>query len=144
MHDDEKLRRVAVWRDPDLNFEEFERASGELSLVTGMGLPGTVWERGHPCWLGDVLASDTFIREKALKAVGLRGGLAFPVRNGDERIGVIELFSREIRERDPELYALTEALGRQIGEFMEAVRARQAVRVSEARKGRCSPPRSMR
>ena len=45
MHDDEKLRRVAVWRDPDVNFEEFERASGELSLVTGMGLPGTVWER---------------------------------------------------------------------------------------------------
>ena len=61
--------------------------------------------------------------------------MAFPVRNGDERIGVIELFSREIRERDPELYALTEALGRQIGEFMEAVRAQQAVRVSEARKG---------
>ena len=135
MHDDEKLRRVAVWRERDLNFDEFERASGELSLVTGMGLPGTVWELGHPCWLGDVLASDTFIREKELKAVGLRGGLAFPVRNGDERIGVIELFSREIRERDPELYALTEALGRQIGEFMEAVRAQQAVRVSEARKG---------
>ena len=60
--------------------------------------------------------------------------MAFPVRNGDERIGVIELFSREIRERDPELYALTEALGRQIGEFLEALRAEQAVRVSEARK----------
>ena len=33
---------------------------------------------------------------------------------------MIELFSHEIRERDPELYALTEALGRQIGEFIEA------------------------
>jgi PAS domain S-box-containing protein len=135
MHDDEKLRRVAVWRERDLNFDEFERASGELPMASGIGLPGTVWELGHPCWLGDVLASDTFIREKELKAVGLRGGLAFPVRNGDERIGVIELFSREIRQRDPEIYALTEALGRQIGEFMEAVRAQQAVRVSEARKG---------
>ena len=103
-------------------------------MSSGMGLPGLVWEQGHPCWLGDVLASGAFIREKELKAVGLRGGLAFPVRNGDERIGVIELFSREIRERDPELYALTEALGRQVGEFMEAVRAQQAVRVSEARK----------
>ncbi len=134
MQDDEKLRRVALWRERDLNFEEFERVSGELPWASGVGLPGTVWERGHPCWLGDVLASGAFIREKELRAVGLRGGLAFPVRNEDERIGVIELFSREIRERDPELYALTEALGRQIGEFMEAVRAQQAVRVSEARK----------
>ena len=42
-----------------------------------------------------------------------------PGSRGDERIGVIELFSREMRERDPELYALTEALGRQVGEFIE-------------------------
>ena len=42
MHDDEKLRRVAVWRDPDLNFEEFERASGELSLAPGWGFRARV------------------------------------------------------------------------------------------------------
>jgi PAS domain S-box-containing protein len=132
--DDGRLRCVAQWRKEELDFGEFERVSRELVVASGEGLPGEVWEEGNPVWLGDVLAGRGFIRLKELNAAGLRGGMAFPVRNGDERIGVIELFSREIRERDPELYALTEALGRQIGEFIEVVRAQQAVRVSEARK----------
>ena len=56
---------------------------------------------------------------------------------------MIELFSHEVRERDPEIYALTEALGRQVGEFIEALDARQArphKRGPQAR--RCSTPRS--
>jgi PAS domain S-box-containing protein len=134
MDEENKLRVVAVWRERDLDFGAFERASREMAVASGTGLAGLVWERGHPLWVGDVRASGAFIREKAFTSVGLRGGMAFPIRNGDERIGVVELFSREIRERDPELYALTEALGRQIGEFMEGVRAQQAVRTSEARK----------
>jgi PAS domain S-box-containing protein len=132
--DDDMLHCVAAWREQGLDFAEFERVSRELPLSSGVGLPGLVWEQGRPVWLGDALASGVFIREKELTSVGLRGGMAFPIRNDDERIGVLELFSREIRERDPELYALTEALGRQIGEFVESVRAQQAVRVSEARK----------
>jgi PAS domain S-box-containing protein len=135
MDEDDKLRIVAVWREPDLDFGEFEHVSREMAMVSGTGLPGLVWEQGHPLWVGDVLASGSFIRKNQFIGVGLRGGMAFPIRNGDERIGVLELFSREIRERDPELYALADALGRQIGEFMDGVRAQQAVRVSEARKG---------
>jgi PAS domain S-box-containing protein len=60
--------------------------------------------------------------------------MAFPVTSGNDCIGVIELFSYEIRERDAEIYALTEALGRQVGEFIEVLRAEEAVRRSEARK----------
>ncbi len=134
MDGDDRLRIVAVWREHDLDFGDFERVSREMTMVSGTGLAGLVWERGHPLWVGDVRASGAFIREKEFIGVGLRGGMAFPIRNGDERIGVLELFSREIRERDPELYALADALGRQIGEFMDFVRAQQAVRVSEARK----------
>ena len=103
-------------------------------LARGEGLPGEVWELGRPVWLGDSLAKGTFMRTAEVDAADLHGGMTFPVSNGDEFVGVIELFSREIRERDPELYALTEALGSQIGEFLEALRAEQAVRLSEARK----------
>jgi PAS domain S-box-containing protein len=134
MGDDGKLHCVATWRERDLDFGEFERASAELALRSGEGFPGRVWEEGHPLWLGDVRAGGSFIREKELDSAGLHGGLAFPVTNGDEHIGAVELFSRRVRERDPDLYALTEALGRQIGEFVEGVRAQQTVRVSEARK----------
>ena len=134
MGDDGRLHCVAQWHEDGTDFGEFERVSREMALERGEGLPGEVWEGGRPVWLGDAVARGTFLRLKEARAADLHGGMAFLVSNGDERLGVIELFSREIRERDPELYSLIEALGRQIGEFLEALRAEQAVRVSEARK----------
>jgi PAS domain S-box-containing protein len=134
MGDDERLHCVAHWRQEGMDVREFERASRELPLGRGEGLPGDAWQRGRPVWLGEALTTGTFLRTKEAHAAGLHGGMAFPVSSGEQCLGVIELFSREIREQDPELYALTEALGSQIGEFLEALRAEQAVRVSEGRK----------
>ncbi|HEX5895731.1 MAG TPA: PAS domain S-box protein, partial [Thermoleophilaceae bacterium] len=132
--EDERLHCVAQWHADGIEVAEFERVSREMAFERGHGLPGEVWEGGRPAWLGDAVARGAFLRLDEARAGGLYGGMAFPVNNGDECLGVIELFSREIRERDPELYRLTEALGNQIGEFLEALRAEQAVRVSEARK----------
>ncbi|HEX6584818.1 MAG TPA: SpoIIE family protein phosphatase [Thermoleophilaceae bacterium] len=134
MGDDELLHCVAHWHERGMDVGEFERASRELRFPLGEGLPGDVWQRGRPVWLGDSIAQGTFLRTKEAHAAGLHGGMAFPVTIGDRCVGVIELFSREIREQDPELYALIEALGSQIGEFLEALEAEQAVRISEARK----------
>ena len=132
--DDGKLRCVAQWREDGFEAEEFERTSRELVLEPGRGLPGEVWEAGRPAWLGDARAAGSFLREREAQRAGIRGGMAFPVTSRDACIGVIELFSREIRERDAGVYALTEALGRQIGEFIESLHAQEAVRDSEARK----------
>ena len=60
--------------------------------------------------------------------------MAFPVRDGDECIGVIELFSREIRERDPELTRSRKRSGARSASSSRRVGAQQAVRMSEARK----------
>ncbi len=132
--DDEQLHCVAHWHEDGMDVADFERTSREMVLARGQGLPGEVWEVGRPVWLGDSRARGTFLREKEARAADLNGGMTFPVTNGDQFLGAIELFSHEIRERDPELYALTEALGSQIGEFLEALRAQHAVRISESRK----------
>ena len=47
--------------------------------------------------------------------------MAFPVTAAGECMGAIEVFSREIRERDPGVYSLTEALGLQVGDFIEGL-----------------------
>jgi PAS domain S-box-containing protein len=125
MGDDGRLRCVTQWHERGMDFGEFERISRELTVGSGEGLPGQVWEEARAVWLGDALAQGTFLREKEARASYLHGGMAFLVSNGDQRVGVIELFSREIRERDPELYSLIEALGRQIGEFIGSLRAEQ-------------------
>ena len=131
--DDGMLRCVAHWREHGMNVDAFEAVSRELTFAPGQGLPGEAWETGRPVWLGDAVAAGIFRRDREAADADLHGGMAFPVTGGDERIGVVELFSHEIRERDPEIYALTEALGRQVGEFVESLRAQEAVRTSEAR-----------
>ena len=120
--DDDRLRCVAQWREQDLQADDFERATSELVVERGEGLPGQAWASGRPCWLGDALEAGTFMRTEEAEAEGLHGGMAFPVTSAEECVGVIEVFSREVRERDPGVYALTEALGLQVGDFIVALR----------------------
>src|SRR5688572_4247052 len=123
MRDDGTLRCEAQWQEPGLDFDDFLRASRELVLKPGEDLPGQAWDTSRPVWLGDALAAGTFVRAPEAERADLHGGMAFPVSGGVECVGVIELFSHEIRERDPGVYVLTEGLGLQVGEFIEALRA---------------------
>ena len=47
---------MAHWHDDGIEVGAFERASRELVLAPGEGLPGEAWETGRPVWLGDALA----------------------------------------------------------------------------------------
>ena len=125
IQEDGTLRCVAHWHKEGADFDAFERASRELTFQSGQGLPGQAWEAGRPVWLGDALAAGTFVRAAEAEEADLHGGMAFPVIGGQGCIGVIELYSHEIRERDAGVYALSEALGRQVGEFVEALRLEQ-------------------
>jgi PAS domain S-box-containing protein len=128
------LRCEAHWREDGMDVAGFERASRRLELHPGEELPGLAWELRRPVWLRDAVAAGTFARAPDAEQAGLHGGVAFPVAAGEDCLGAIELFSHEVRERDPETYAFTEVLGRQLGEFIEGTRSEEAVRVSEARK----------
>jgi GAF domain-containing protein len=48
-------------------------------------------------------------------------------------LGVIEFFSREIRQPDQELLNVLATIGSQIGQFIERKRSEEALRESEAR-----------
>jgi PAS domain S-box-containing protein len=123
--EDDKLHCVVHWREEGFDFDAFERASRERPLALGEGLPGEVWKTGRPIWLGEALEAGVFNRAREAEEAGLHGGLAFPITSHDQCIGVIEVFSHAVRERDPEVYALTEVLGHQVGEFIEALRTEE-------------------
>jgi PAS domain S-box-containing protein len=123
--DDDMLRCVAHWGEENIDVDEFEAATRDLVLSIGHGLPGQAWQQMRPVWLSDAIEAGVFLRTPEAEAAGLRGGVAFPVTAGGECIGVIELFSRPIRERDAGVYALSEALGSQVGEFVESLRVQE-------------------
>ena len=56
---------------------------------------------------------------------GLHAAFGFPILHGGEVLGVMEFFSREIREPDEELLAMLKTVGSQVGLFVERKRAEE-------------------
>lgn len=116
-----------VWHDPGLRLDHFVAASRALRCRKGEGLPGEVFESSEPVWLPVLEDEPNFPRLEAARADGLAGGFAFPLRMGDRRVGVIELFSRAPRVRDPQLLETLGTIGEPLAQFMDNRRAWQEV-----------------
>jgi PAS domain S-box-containing protein len=112
------IRCVDVWHVPNLDVAEFVRMTREASLASNIGLPGRVWETKQPVWIADAPKDGNFPRAVAAAQVGLHAAFGFPIRTGQDVIGVIEFFSNEIREPDNDLLLLFDAIGSQIGQYV--------------------------
>jgi PAS domain S-box-containing protein len=123
------LCSIQVWHPPAVQFPRFEAATRELKLGRGIGLPGRVWEKGQPAWVVDAPRDPNFPRAAAGLDEGLRSGFAFPIRSADKFMGVIEFFASEAREPDRELLAMFDAIGSQVGQFIERRRAEYDLRL---------------
>jgi PAS domain S-box-containing protein len=122
------LRCVETWNPPSASFPEFEAASRKATFASGVGLPGRVWSSGKPAWIPDVTCDSNFPRAPVAVREGLRGALGFPVLLGHQVLGVLEFFSREIRQPDEELLELLATAGTQIGQFAERRRAEEELK----------------
>jgi len=112
---------------------EFETLSRELEFAPGVGFPGRVWKILKPAWIPDVTKDDNFPRGQAAAAEGLHAAFAFPILSGEKFLGVMEFFSREIREPDEELLAIFGGIGTQIGQFLERKQSEQELFESRER-----------
>jgi PAS domain S-box-containing protein len=129
----EALRCVELWHNASIEVPEFERASRESTFSPGLGLPGRVWSSLEPEYIFDVVPDENFPRAPIAEREGLHAALAFPILLGAEALGVIEFFSREIRQPDQELLNVLATIGSQIGQFVERKHAEEALRESEAK-----------
>jgi PAS domain S-box-containing protein len=119
------LRCVETWRLPNVEFPDFNGVSRGTTFDAGVGLPGRVWASGQPAWIPDVLADPNFPRASIASREGLHGAFGFPIRSRGAVVGVMEFFSRSIREPDQELLAMLDRVGEQIGRFLERKRAEE-------------------
>src|SRR6267378_2812250 len=124
----EALRCVELWHKASIEVPEFERVSREFTFGTGVGLPGRVWSSREPEYIPDVVPDENFPRAPIAEQEGLRAAFGFPILLGAEVVGVIEFFSREIRQPDQELLNVLATIGSQIGQFIERKRAEEAFR----------------
>ena len=96
--------------------DEIEFGSGRFSL--GEGLPGMAWANGRPYHVANLSQCAGVPECDQAVAAGFRSAIAFPVRVGNETLAVIELFSRNVIDRDEEFLRLLMGAATQIGQFM--------------------------
>lgn len=113
------LRCRNVWHEASERVKRFSDLSLVITLPEGQGLPGRVWNSKKPTWVYDVTCDTNFPRAPYAAAADLRGGFAFPLFFHGKIDGIMELFSHNVVEPDEDLLQMVEALGSQIGLFIE-------------------------
>ncbi len=126
------LRCFDLWCVPAIAHQEFVTVSRSRTFGRGEGLPGRVWFHARSVWIPDMLAESNFPRAPLAARCGLHGAFGFPILLRNQVIGVIEFFSREVREPDKPVLEMMSALGGQIGQFIARKQAEEALRKAEA------------
>jgi two-component system, sensor histidine kinase and response regulator len=121
----DRLRCIEIWHPAGAAFGRFDAISRATEFERGVGLPGRVWATGRPVFIPDVTKDGNFPRAPVAFAEGLHGAFGFPIVMGDFVLGVMEFFSREIREPDAGLLEMLATIGGQIGQFMQRRRAEE-------------------
>jgi signal transduction histidine kinase len=119
------LRFVEMCHASELKTPEFDQLTRTSTFTKDVGLPGRIWASGEPVWIGNVVADENFRRAAAAAREGLRGAFGFPIKLGEEVLGVVDFFSPEIRTPDDDLLKLVASIGGQIGQFTERKRAEE-------------------
>ncbi len=128
----EVLRCVEVWHKESIEASQFEATSHDRTFMPGIGLPGRIWSTCEPAYIPDVAQDSNFARAPIAAREGLHAAFAFPILLGSEVVGVMDFFSREIRQPDQDLLDTMATIGSQIGQFIERKRAEEELRRSEA------------
>ena len=129
------LRCTGTWSLPNATGPgEFMAQSSQLTFTPDQtGLIRRALASDQPVWISDVASDPAFKRAARAASAGLHGALAFPVITAGQTIGVMEFFSRHVRQPDLVLIEATRSIGAQIGQFIRSQRMDDARRVSEAR-----------
>ncbi len=119
------LRFVELCHASELKTPEFDKLTRTSTFTKEVGLPGRIWASGEPVWIANVVAVKNFPRAPVAVREGLHGAFGFPIKLGEEVLGVVNFFSPEIRKPDEELLKLVAGIGGQMGQFTERKRAEE-------------------
>lgn len=119
------LKCLEFWATSDARVPNFEALTRQLSFGPGQGLPGQVWATARPVWLSNIAKESGTLRSTVADQEGVRTALGFPILFGEEIVGTMGFFSRQIHEPDQAMLDMLGAIGRHIGQFMERKRVEE-------------------
>lgn len=115
-----------LWHVDDADkFEPFRRSTEETVFEPGVGLPGRVAAKSKSLWLSEVDVDGVCERAESAAAVGIETGFAIPVMVGHQVAAVLEFYTCDMVERDPQLLSIAEQVGVLVGRVIERRRTEQ-------------------
>jgi PAS domain S-box-containing protein len=126
-----RLRCARTWTSPSVKVTRFEAISRQRTFTPGEGFPGRIWSNGAAAWVADITKDANFRNTPIAAEDGLHGAFGFPILLGSETLGVIEIFSREVKQPEDEILDFVHSIGSQIGHFVERKRGEEILKESE-------------
>jgi PAS domain S-box-containing protein len=128
----DQLKFVQLWHQEDLaKVQAFEQVCREVAPIEETYSYQNAFIENAPLWISHSKGDDNASFLQAAYECGFNTALAFPIRNEYKAIGVIELYSKEVRKPELELLKMLDTLGRQFGQFIERKRFEQRLKESE-------------
>ena len=124
----QRLECVQTWHSPAKKIAD---CADRPELARGMGLPGRVWQDEQAVWIADVVTEAPVLQLSFSSADNIHSAFAFPIILRSEVLGVLEFFSTAVRSPDDDVLKMAQAIGGEIGQFAERMRAEAALRQSE-------------
>jgi len=125
------LQRRESWSVDTPEIREFDASFFERSVApdpAGEGLMRRAFASAKPVWISDLSKDPGFKRHDDVEKAGLHAAFAFPLMRGDEVLGVMEFFHRDVREPDALLVKIAESIGSEIGQYIVRMQAEEAVK----------------
>ena len=115
------LRCEEMWGVDTPLIREFMASVGRRSVSVsdgGKGLVRRTFALGKPVWIPNIAADDTLQRKSLVVKAGLHGAFAFPLRAGNEVLGILEFFHADVLQPEAMLIQIAESIGSQIGQYI--------------------------
>ncbi len=126
---------LRTWVHPERATPEmraFERRTKALIFPKGEGLIGDIWQQGEPTWLEDLGSLPRYRRADEAHLAGLRSVFVLPIVRRGQILGLLEFYNTSPMASDDELTRMMITVARQIGSFIERIRAITDLRLSRA------------
>ena len=125
------LRCYECWGVDSPEIQEFMAENSKRTLQpepgSAQGLVRGTYSTGKPVWIADLSRAEGFRRAALVAKADLHGAFCFPLLLGNEVLGVMEFFHRDVREPDDMLISAAQSIGSQIGQYMVRKQAEETL-----------------
>jgi signal transduction histidine kinase/DNA-binding response OmpR family regulator len=127
-----RLEVAETWTTGARDLDTLAALSRSTTFEGDFGFPARVFATATSAWKAGPSHDSERERDTAAQRAGLHEAVGFPIVGASGVLAVMEFQGREPHVRDPDLLRMYDAIGRQIGQFIDRKEAEEALERAKA------------